>query len=178
MKKVIDSQNIRCYKHSTLSIMMLTILFHLNNITMFAKIKSFLGVGKAEAAALIREIIRGHELQSVLFEPENKQALGAFVQYGHSFSPVHFPRFLQVADKALVKVYLEMGFELSKKNVQAVLDLKDDELNQVMMDSGSWRPFPFGSCMHHPTSKHHELEHHVENAEETENTAPAEVVPA
>ncbi len=125
---------------------------------MFEKIKKFLGAGREQAAALVRDVIRGHEQQSALFEPENEQALKAFVEYGHSFSPHYFPTFLQVADHQLIKTYLEMGFGLSEKEVKAVLDLKDDELTKVMIDTGSWCPLPYGNALGHPASKHHELD--------------------
>lgn len=125
---------------------------------MFTKFRKLFGAGKADTAALVREIIRGHEPVSVLFEAENKQALEAFVNYGHKFLPAYFPCFLQVADKALVKTYLEMGFGLEDKEVKAVLDLKDDELNQVMIDQGSWCPFPYGNCLHHSARRRQELD--------------------
>lgn len=129
---------------------------------MFDKFKRLFGAGKADAAALIREIVRGHEAQSVLFEPENAHVLKAYVEYGHSFSPAFFLFFLQTAGRELVKTYLEMGFGLGDKEKQAVLDLKDDELSKLMIDSGSWRPFPYGSCTHHPVGKHHTREHDLD----------------
>lgn len=136
-------------------------------IFMLEKVKIFLGFGKAHAATLIREIIKGHESQAVLFEAGNEHVLAAFVEYGHEFSPRFAPAFLQNADRKLVKTYLEIGFELNDKAKQAVIDRKDDELVQIMIDSGSWAPFPFGSCMHHSSHKHHDLEHehHEEIAE-------------
>lgn len=115
---------------------------------MFEKITEILGVGTTGTAALIREVVCGNEDQKVLFEPENAKVLQVYVECGHSFSPSCFLTFLKVAEKSLVKTYLEMGFELSDMEKSAVLELKDDELIQTMIDSGSWAPFPFGSGVH------------------------------
>ncbi len=141
---------------------------------MLQKIKKLLGVGKTDAAALIRDIIKGHESQEVLFEPDNQHVLAAFVAYGHEFTPRFCAVFLETADRKLVKTYLEIGFELDDKAKQAVLNRKDDELSQLMMESGSWAPFPFGSCMHHSAHRHQELENEAEAQAET----AGEIVPA
>lgn len=132
---------------------------------MFEKLKKILGVGKIDTAALVREVVRGEEGQEVLFEPENVKALQAYVEYGHSFAPRYFLSFLAVAEKPLVKTYLEMGFELGDKEKSAVLALEDDELTQTMIDSGSWAPFPYGNCVSHPSSNHHEIELHEHEQE-------------
>ncbi len=125
---------------------------------MLEKIKSLLGLGKVDAAALIRDIIKGHESQDVLFAPENAHVLKAYVEYGHKFSHGYCATFLETADRELVKIYLETGFELDDNAKSAVIARKDDELTQLMIDSGSWAPFPYGSCLSHPGAIHHD--HH------------------
>lgn len=138
---------------------------------MFDKLKRLFGVGKVEAlkaamlkeqeetAEMIRQIVSGHEVQNVLFEPENGHVLRAYVQYGHSFSAAMFSRFLKVADRDLVKTYLLIGRELSDNEIKAVLDLKDSEFSQLLMDSGSWCPFPYGGTMHASNASRHDAEH-------------------
>lgn len=124
---------------------------------MLEKVKSFFGFGKVNAAAIIREIIKGHESQDILFAPENAQVLAAFVEHGHELSPRFCAHFLETADRRLVMIYLEMGFTLNDDAKYAVINRKDDELVQVMMEAGSWAPFPY-SGMVHIEHKHHELE--------------------
>lgn len=141
-------------------------------MVMLEKVKKLFGFGKVSAPALIRDIIKGHESQDVLFAPENAHVLQAFVEYGHEFSPRHCVTFLKTADRALVKTYLETGFELSDAAKYAVLDRKDDELLQVMIDSGSWAPFPFGGVVR-PDSTHHELEMETTAAAEHGSVVPA-----
>lgn len=123
---------------------------------MLEKVKNFLGLGKVNAATLIRDIIKGHESQAILFEAGNEHVLAAFVEYGHEFTPLFVRQFLQTADRKLVKTYLDIGFELDDEAKTAVLARKDDELSRAMMDSGSWAPFPFGGCVH-PDHQHHDL---------------------
>ena len=123
---------------------------------MLEKVRNFLGLGKANAATLIRDIIKGHESQAILFEAGNEHVLAAYVEFGHKFSPLYVCEFLETADSKLVKTYLEMGFELDDKAKETVLARKDGELSRAMMDSGSWAPFPFGGCVH-PDHQHHDL---------------------
>lgn len=126
---------------------------------MFSKIrKLFFGAGLVDPAELVREIVCNRESQSVLFESGNAHVLKAYVEYGHSFSPASFLTFLQVANRALVKTYLSMGFELGETERQAVLDLNDDELTSVMIGSGSWSPFPSWNDLYHSAGKHCERE--------------------
>ncbi len=134
---------------------------------MFNKLKKLFGVGKVEAlkaamleeqektATIIREIVSGHETQDVLFEPQNAHMLRAYVLYGHSFSPTMFPTFLKTADRELVKIYLSLGFELSDKEKKAVLDLQDGELSHLLMESGSWCPFPYSGAVHPSSISQH-----------------------
>ena len=53
-------------------------------MVMLEKEKKLFGFGKVSAPALIRDIIKGHESQDVLFAPENAHVLQAFVEYGRS----------------------------------------------------------------------------------------------
>ncbi len=147
------------------SYLSLSVQFCFTNLyLMFQIIKKMLGVGKSDAAALVREVVRGSEAQEVLFAPENATALQMYVECGHSFSPSSFLAFLEVAKRPLVKTYLEMGFELDDKEKHAVLELKDNELTQTMVDAGSWAPFPYGNCVNSPL-KHHEADLHEHEME-------------
>lgn len=125
---------------------------------MFEKLKKLLGFGN-DVAAQVRGIICGQLDEQVLFDPENKDCLKAYVEYGHKLSQDGLSVFFKVADSSLIKTYLEMGFEIGDKAKQVLLDRNEPELIQQMIDSGSWSPLPFGSCMHHPIGNHHMKEH-------------------
>jgi len=102
-----------------------------------------LGFGQAKDVA--RQAASSPFMQQELLKPENKGYLKAFVMYGYQFSKEVLTKFLLESDKNIVRHYLEHGRALDEESITAVLDRKDDDLIQVMLDEKIWCPFPFCS---------------------------------
>lgn len=143
--------------------LIIVILFILK--IMLEKIKNWFGGNKLDVAAVVRSVVHGDADQSVLFESGKERCLAAFVEYGHRFSDEHLCDFLRIADCHLIKIYLELGYEIPDEAKEVILVRQDDELSKALLDSGSWFPFPHGCCTCHNLHPHKSHAEHHDDAE-------------
>jgi hypothetical protein len=112
-----------------------------------------------DLASVVRQAVSDLEVQSQLFEPENKKYLKAFISYGHKFHSLFEDKFIAQGDKDLVALYVEQGHNISEKGKELLVNRKDDSLTRKLLSSMNWVPFPLGgSCFNHPLHTRERLE--------------------